>query len=540
MHDVETRYAKSNDGHVAYQVIGDGPRDVVFVPNWGSNVEIMWEEPSLARFLRRLATFSRLICFDKRGTGASDPVTLGALPTLEQWMEDVRSVMDAVGSERTVLIGDAEGGQMAMLFAATYPERVSALVLTNSTARHLRDDDYPCGLPARSVPAFLARTQQLWGTGGLVDFMAPDLAGDERFRRWYGRYERLSLSPGAIHAMYASHLERDLRGVLPAIQVPTLVLHRAGNQHLRVGHGRYLADHIPRARYVELEGDDHFFHTGDTEVVLGEIEEFLTGVRPAAEFDRVLATVLFTDIVGSTERAAELGDRAWRALLDTHNAIVRRELARFRGHEVKTAGDGFLARFDGPARAIRCAAAIRDQVRALGIDVRAGLHTGECELMDDDLGGIAVHIGARVTAEANPGEVLVSSTVKDLVAGSGIRFADRGARALKGVPGEWRLFAVESPRRVRGDGPAASVSAPGDVGEGDDFGLRRRDRALRQHEAPEHHAVRAPLGVEPVRMPGVAVREDHAEAAVGLERRLRAVPRYRTVRIVQRLEEAVP
>jgi pimeloyl-ACP methyl ester carboxylesterase len=271
MHEVETHYAKSNGGHVAYQVIGDGPRDVIFVPNWGSNVEIMWEEPSLARFLRRLATFSRLICFDKRGTGASDPVTLRALPTLEQWVEDVRSVMDAVGSERAVLIGDAEGGQMAMLFAATHPERVSALVLTNSTARHLRDDDYPCGLPARSVPPFLARMQELWGTGGLVELMAPDLAGDERFRRWYGRYERLSLSPGAIHAMYRRHLERDLRGVLPAIRVPTLVLHRAGNQHLRVGHGRYLAEHVPGAKYVELEGEDHFFHTGDTEAVLAEI-----------------------------------------------------------------------------------------------------------------------------------------------------------------------------------------------------------------------------------------------------------------------------
>jgi pimeloyl-ACP methyl ester carboxylesterase len=536
MHEVETHYAKSNGGHVAYQVIGDGPRDVIFVPNWGSNVEIMWEEPSLARFLRRLATFSRLICFDKRGTGASDPVTLRALPTLEQWMEDVRSVMDAVGSERAVLIGDAEGGQMAMLFAATHPERVSALVLTNSTARHLRDDDYPCGLPARSVPPFLARMQELWGTGGLVELMAPDLAGDERFRRWYGRYERLSLSPGAIHAMYRRHLERDLRGVLPAIRVPTLVLHRAGNQHLRVGHGRYLAEHVPGSKYVELEGEDHFFHTGDTEAVLAEIG--VRDRRPPGGRPRPGAGD--GAVRRHRRRAAELGDRAWRALLDTHNALVRREIARFRGHEVKTAGDGFLARFDGPARAIRCAVAIRDQVRALGIDVRAGLHTGECELLDDDLGGIAVHIGARITAEARPGEVLVSSTVKDLVAGSGIRFADRGARALKGVPGEWRLFAVESPRRVKNDGPATVASAPGDVGERDDFGLRRRDGAFRQHEAPEHHAVGASFRVEPVRVPGVAVREDHAEAAVGLERRLRAVPRYRTVRVVERLEEAVP
>jgi class 3 adenylate cyclase len=443
MHDVETRYAVSNDGHVAYQVIGDGPRDLVFVPNWGSNVDVMWEEPSLAHFLRRLSTFSRLLCFDKRGTGVSDPVTLDALPTLEQWMEDVRSVMNAVGSPRTAILGDSEGGQMAMLFAATYPERVSALILTNTAARHLRDVDYPWGLPARSVEPFLQRMRELWGTGGLVEVMAPSVAHDERFRRWYGRYERLALPPKAINAYYISQLDRDLRSVLPTIQVPTLVLHRVGNRHMRVGHGRYLAEHIPGAKYVELPGDEQFFHSGDTEVMLGEIEEFLTGVRPAAEFDRVLATVLFTDIVDSTERAAVLGDRAWRALLDTHNGIVRRELSRHRGQEIRSAGDGFLATFDGPARAIRCASAIRDEVRALGIEIRAGLHTGECELMGDDVGGLAVHIGARVAAEADAGDVLVSSTVKDLVAGSGIEFADRGARALKGIPGEWRLFAVE-------------------------------------------------------------------------------------------------
>jgi class 3 adenylate cyclase len=444
MHDLETRYAASSDGHVAYQVVGNGPRDLVFVPNWGSNVDVMWEEPSLAHFLRRLATFSRLICFDKRGTGVSDPVPLATLPTLEQWMEDVSSVMDAVGSERTALLGDAEGGQMAMLFAATHPQRVSALILSNTAARHLRDDDYPWGLPARSVEPFLEKMRQFWGRGGLVDVMAPSVAHDARFRRWYGRYERLSLPPQAITAMYISQLDRDLRSVLPTIQVPTLVLHRAGNRHLRVGHGRYLADHIPNAKFVELPGDDHYFHVGDVEVVVAEIEEFLTGVRPVAEFDRVLATVLFTDIVGSTERAATLGDRAWRALLDTHNAIVRGEITRHRGREIKTAGDGFLATFDGPARAIRCAAAINDQVRPLGIEIRAGLHTGECELIGDDVGGIAVHIGARVVGEAGAGEVLVSSTVKDLVAGSGIRFADRGVRPLKGVPGEWRLFAVEN------------------------------------------------------------------------------------------------
>jgi pimeloyl-ACP methyl ester carboxylesterase len=443
MQDPETRFARNKEGHVAYQVIGDGPRDLVFVPSWASNVDAMWEEPSLARFLRRLATFSRLICFDKRGTGVSDPVPLAALPTLEQWMEDICTVMDAAGSEQTMLLGDAEGGQMAMLFAATYPERVSALVLVNTAARHLRDADYPWGLPARSVPAFLDRMEERWGTGGVVDILAPSLAHDARFRRWYSRYERLALSPHAAATMYATQFERDLRGVLPTIRVPTLVLHRAGNPHLAVEHGRYLAEHIPGAKYVELAGEDHYFHVGDTDGLLAEIEEFLTGVRPMAEFDRVLATVLFTDIVGSTEHAAVLGDRSWRALLDSHNGIVRRELNRHRGREVQTAGDGFLATFDGPARAIRCASTIRDEVLPLGIEIRAGLHTGECQLMGDDVGGIAVHIGARVAGEAGASEVLVSSTVKDLVAGSGIRFVDRGFRILKGVPGEWRLFAAE-------------------------------------------------------------------------------------------------
>jgi class 3 adenylate cyclase len=335
---------------------------------------------------------------------------------------------------------------MAMLFAATYPERVSALILVNTAARHLRDVDYPWGLPADRMARFLQRMEELWGTGDLVDVTAPSVAHDPRFRRWYGRYERASMGPSACATMYATQFERDLRGVLPTIRVPTLVLHRAGNRHLRVGHGRYLAEHIPGARYVELPGEDHLFFTGDTEAVLAEIEEFLTGARSPGEVDRVLATVLFTDIVGSTERAAALGDRAWRAVLDTHNGIVRRELDRHRGREVKTAGDGFLATFDGPARGIRCASAVRDEIRPLGIEIRAGLHTGECELMGDDVGGIAVHIGARVAGAAGAGEVLVSSTVKDLVAGSGIRFADRGLHVLKGVPGEWRLFTVEHAR----------------------------------------------------------------------------------------------
>jgi class 3 adenylate cyclase len=439
----ETRYARSKDGHVAYQIVGDGPRDLVFIPSWTSNVEAMWEEPSLARFLRCLARFSRLLCFDKRGTGVSDPVPLAALPTLEQWMDDVRTVMDAASSERAALLGHGEGGQMAMLFAATHPERTAALILGDTSARLVRDVDYPWGVPSDWVPRFLHLTEDFWGSGSTVDLVAPSAAHDERFRRWYARFERLAIGPRAAVAMSAFTLERDLRGVLPTIRVPTLVLHRAGDRFIRVGHGRYLAEHIPGAKYVELSGKDHLFYVGDTEAVVGEIEEFLTGARPVPEIDRVLSTVLFTDIVGSTERAARLGDRAWRALLDTHHDIVRRELERHRGREVKTVGDGFLATFDGPARAIRCACAIRDGVRSLGIEIRAGLHSGECELMKDDVGGIAVHIGARVVASASPGEVLVSGTVKDLVAGSGLRFVDRGVHNLHGVPGAWRLFAVE-------------------------------------------------------------------------------------------------
>ena len=437
----ETVYARTQDGDVGYQATGNGPLDLVFIPSWLSNLDAMWEEPSLARFLHRLATFSRLLCFDKRGSGVSDPVP-PATPTLEQWMEDVRVVMDAAQSERAALVGCAEGGPMAMLFAATYPERTSALILVDTCARLLRDVDYPWGIPAERVSLFLDRLRELWGTGDFAKLLAPSVAHDARFRRWLARYERLAIAPQAHIPMYAAYFEWDVRAVLPSIRVPTLVLHRIGDRHVRVGHARYLAEHIPRAKYVELPGEDHLFFVGDSERMLAEIEGFLTGVRPMPEIDRVLATVLFTDIVGSTEQAAALGDRAWRALLDTHHGIVRRELERHRGREVKTVGDGFLATFDGPARAILCACDIRDGLRPLGIEIRAGVHTGECELTGDDVRGVAVHIGARVVASAGPGEVIVSSTVKDLVAGSGIRFVDRGAHILEGVPGAWRLFAV--------------------------------------------------------------------------------------------------
>jgi class 3 adenylate cyclase len=324
------------------------------------------------------------------------------------------------------------------------PRAHAALILVDTCARLLRDVDYPWGIPADRVSLFLDRLRELWGTGDFAKLLAPSVAHDARFRRWLARYDRLAIAPQAHIPMYAAYFEWDVRAVLPSIRVPTLVLHRIGDRHVRVGHARYLAEHIPRAKYVELPGEDHLFFVGDSERMLAEIEGFLTGVRPMPEIDRVLATVLFTDIVGSTERAATLGDRAWRALLDTHHEIIRRELERHRGREVKTVGDGFLATFDRPARAILCARAIRDGLRSLGIEIRAGLHTGECELMGDDVGGIAVYIGARVAASAAPSEVLVSSTVKDLVAGSGLRFADRGAHSLRGVPGEWRLFAVES------------------------------------------------------------------------------------------------
>jgi len=442
----DTHYARTKDGSVAYQVVGDGPIDLVLIPWWATNIDVMWEDASTARFLRRLATFTRLICFDKRGAGVSDALPVSALPTLEQWSDDVRTVMAAAGSTRAALLGHSQGGQMAMLFAATYPGQTSALILADSSARQFEDGDGPAAFTLDQREYSLDRVEAIWGTDANVDLFAPSLAGDARFRRWYARYERLALGPRMVRAVVAADFENDLRGVLPAIRVPTLVLHRIGNRFIGVEHGRRLAARIPGARLVEVPGDDHLFHVGETETMLDEIEEFLTGARPVPEVDRVLATVLFTDIVGSTERLAALGDRAWRALLDQHHEIVRRELAVYRGREIEFAGDGMLATFDGPARAIRCACAISGAVRPLGIEIRAGLHTGEVELAGTAVRGIAVHIGARVAAQAGPGEVLVSSTVKDLVAGSGIQFADRGTHALKGVPGEWRLFAAEYQR----------------------------------------------------------------------------------------------
>jgi class 3 adenylate cyclase len=434
----ETHYAKSGDVNIAYQVVGEGPFDLVLVPGFVSHLELDWDEPRYAHFLNRLASFSRLILFDKRGTGLSDRP--GGLPDLETRMDDVRAVMDAAGSERAALFGYSEGGPMSILFAATYPERASALVLYGTYAkRRDPDEDYPWCPTWEERQATAAEIEREWGREADLGTMAPN--ADDALVRWWRARARASASPGAARDLILMNAQIDVRDVLPSVGVATLVLHRAGDRDSRADEGRYIAEHIPRARFVELEGDDHVPFVRPDEI-LDEVEEFLTGARRGAEPDRVLATVLFTDIVGSTERATALGDRAWRELLERHHALIRRELERFRGREIDTAGDGFLATFDGPARAVRCAGAVRESVRGIGLDVRAGVHTGEVELADGSIAGIAVHTGARVAALAGAGEVLVSSTVKDLTAGSGIEFEDRGEHELKGVPGEWRLYAV--------------------------------------------------------------------------------------------------
>jgi class 3 adenylate cyclase len=443
----EVRYAKTVDGvHIAYQVVGQGAIDLVYAPAFVSHLEVFWEEPLMARWLSRLARFSRLIVFDKRGTGLSDRVAENAVPTLEERMDDIRAVMDAAGSRRAALFGASEGGPMCALFAASYPERTAALVLFASFPRAVQDDDFPEGwLPADAVEESRAQIETMWIEGAFAEMpegFVEGLSDEEhgRVTRWWGRLCRMSVSPGAAVALSKMADEIDIRHVLASIQAPTLALCRSGDENLPAT--KYMARHIPRARVVELAGEAHIPAFGAQEPALQEIEEFLTGTRGTVESDRVLATVLFTDIVGSTEMASQLGDEKWAELLEQHNVRVRAELAHFRGREVNTAGDGFLATFDGPARAIRCAVAIKNEVRALGIDVRAGLHTGECELVEDKVQGIAVHTGARVAALAQPGEVLVSGTVKDLVAGSSIRFDRRGRHVLKGVVGRWSLYAV--------------------------------------------------------------------------------------------------
>jgi class 3 adenylate cyclase len=434
----ETRYAKSGDVNIAYQVVGEGDLDLVLVPGFVSHLEIDWELPRYAHFLSRLASFSRLILFDKRGTGLSDRP--GGLPDLETRIDDVRTVMDAVASERAALFGYSEGGPMCCLFAATHPERTSALALYGTYAKRQDPDrDYPWAATRRQREEYAAQVEREWGVES--DLSSYVSNADEATIQWWRRRTRGSASPGAARDLILMNSQIDVRHVLPSIRVPTLVLHRRGDRDSRSEEGRYIAERIPGARFIELEGEDHSPAVNADQIV-DEIEEFLTGVRRGPESDRVLATVLFTDVVGSTERAALLGDRGWRELLESHHAAVRRELVRWRGNEVDTAGDGFLATFDGPARAIRCALAVRDAVRPLELELRAGLHTGEVERVGERVAGIAVHTGARVSAAAAPGEVLVSQTVKDLVAGSGIEFEERGEHELKGVPGTWRLYAV--------------------------------------------------------------------------------------------------
>jgi len=484
----KTSYACNGDVNIAYQVIGDGPLDLLFIPAFVSHLDLYWTAPETTAFFRRLASFSRLILFDKRGTGLSDPAS-GAV-TLEERMEDVRAVLEACGSQQAALFGLSEGGPMSLLFAATYPERTTALITFGSFARllpaphylwHRREGaSYPENRREEIEHAweqnrsFTNALENHWGEGETLALFMPSLAGDANAQRMFGIFERAAASPAMVRALYQFNMEIDVTQVLPVISVPTLVLHRTDDL-IPVEAGRYIAEHVPGARFVELAGNDHMPWLGDSDAVLDEVEQFLTGARRAAEPGRVLATVLFTDIVGSTERAAQLGDDRWRALLESHNELVRRQLAAFNGREVQTLGDGFLATFDGPGRAIRCALAICEGVGSLGIDVRAGVHCGECEVIGADIGGMVVHIGARVVARAAPGEVLVSSAVRDLVVGSGIEFADRGTHELKGVPGKWQLLAVAG-RRTDGE-PTVAGKAEGDTLAPNATLITRRDRA---------------------------------------------------------------
>jgi len=434
------RYATNGDVHIAYQVVGDGPFDLVYTPGIWSNLEIIWEWPAAAAYLEGLASFSRLILFDMRGVGLSDRGSQP--PILELQTDDITAVMDAAGSEQAAVFGGARGAAATMLFAASRPERTRALVLYAPTAKTVRSPDWPFAKTEEEMAAFYERFVSEMGTGENLDLQGP--SHDARFKQWWARFERLVATPGAYRELAGIFKDLDVRQVLPLIQVPTLVLHRTDDRIVPVEQGRAIAERIAHATLRELPGVDHIPFLGDWESLAGEIQEFLTGARSAVERDRVLATVLFTDIVASTRKAAELGDRRWSELLAEQRAVVRRQLAVFRGVERDTAGDGFMATFDGPARAIRCAGAIVEAVKPLGIEVRAGIHTGECELLaDDGLAGIAVHLAARICSEAGPGEVVVSSTVRDLVAGSGVRFQDLGLHELKGVPEPWRLLRLE-------------------------------------------------------------------------------------------------
>jgi pimeloyl-ACP methyl ester carboxylesterase len=438
-----TRYASSDGLKIAYQVTGDGSRDLVFVPGWISNVEVMWESPRMARFLERLGSFSRLIVFDKRGTGMSDPVPLESLPTLEERMDDVRAVMDAVGSESATLFGHSEGGTMCILFAATYPERTDGLILVGSYAKRIPSEDYPWAPSSENRAKDIEEMERNFGDpDALPEYLAPSRMHDEAFRAATARYFRLSSSPRAAAHLLEMNTQIDTTKVLPTIHVPTLCIYREHDGDVNVGEGRWIASQIEGSKLVVLPGADHLLDGDDSKEIADEIEEFVTGHRTGATPERVLATVLFTDIVGSTQTAAELGDSAWRDLLERHNSVVRDQVEIYRGRLVGTQGDGVLATFDGPGRAIAAAQAIHVALTPLGLEVRSGLHTGEIEIVGDDVAGIAVHIGARVSSLAGPGEVLVSRTVKDLVVGSQVAFEDKGIHSLKGIPDEWQLYAA--------------------------------------------------------------------------------------------------
>jgi class 3 adenylate cyclase len=438
--DGRTNYARSGDLSIAYRTFGESEIDLVVVPGFVSHVELLWEHPTTARFMRRLSSFARVITFDKRGQGLSDRPA--APPTLENSMDDLHTVLDAAGSDRAAVFGVSEGGPMSMLFAATYPERVSSLILCGTYAKMVESPDYPWGVPDSALNRWGEVLRRDWGGPVGLGVWAPTMKGDAEFAEWWARLLRQGTSPAGAIALIDLYREIDVRGVLPSISAPTLVMHRSGDRLVLVDQARYLAEHIPGATYIELPGEDHLPWVGDQDAIIDEIEEFLTGSHRGQETERALATVVFTDIVGSTEKAAALGDKRWRDLLERHDAIVRNQIKIHRGREVKTMGDGFLATFDGPARAIRCAAAARDELAAIGIEIRVGIHTGEVELVGDDVGGMAVNIGARIGALADSGELLVSSTVRELVVGSGLEFDDRGPHDLKGAPGEWRLFAV--------------------------------------------------------------------------------------------------
>ena len=438
----QTRYARSGDVSIAYQVVGSGPLDLVLVHGWVSHIDLQWDEPQLSSFLSRLASFTRLITFDKRGTGLSDRVAVNELPTLEQRMDDLRAVMDAAGSERAAFFGVSEGGALCVLFAATHPERVRAVITFGSYAKRVWSPDYPWAPTPEKREAEYAEILATWGTGTGMDAIYPSMIGNAGFREWIGAYFRSAASPAAAVALLRMNTQADIRSVLPTVRVPALIMNRIEDGDVMVDEARFIASQIPGANLKLFAGADHVPWVGDAEEVLGEIEEFLTGARHASPSDRVLATILSTDIVGSTELVRQLGDRNWRDLLDRHQTMVRRELQHYQGREIDTAGDGFFAAFDGPARGIRCAKAVVDEAATIGIEIRAGLHTGECEVLKGKLTGIAVHTAARVAGEAAAGEVLVSGTVRDLVAGSGIAFLERGEHQLKGLQERLRLYAV--------------------------------------------------------------------------------------------------